>query len=129
MRLLEKNQTGHILQWLIYIAVFELLLFLVPVRAWIILVVIGAGFIIAAALRIAHLYPGEKEPVVVDIFSGILAFICAILTVIIENLPAHYVVKAVSPFIILIPHLTYIIFNRDIKSPALITRIRKVLRK
>jgi hypothetical protein len=126
---LNKNQIVHFLLWLIFIFFIELLLFLLPVREWIILVITGTAFIAAFILRLSKHYPGKEEPLIVDLLSGLIGFIMILPFIFADNFIVKLMLKAISPFFILIPHFIYIARNKKIHPPIMVNIIKKLNRK
>lgn len=120
------NQVDHLLQWMLILIPVELFLFLVPLKPWIVLVIIGIAFMIGFLLRVFKVYPGENEPLVVDFSTSILAFLASYCISLVKDLEVLLVSKFFSPFFILIPHFVYIISNKKIKPPAMVSKIKRL---
>ncbi len=125
---MNANQRGHIFQWLIIIVFIELFLFFGPVYNWLKLALIGFAFIMGFLIRLFKKYPGESEPLIVDLSTGAIAFLLILFFTIVKNLSLQFAGKILAPFIILIPHFIYIFRNKKIKPPGFRNIIRKFLK-
>jgi len=74
---------------------------------------ISSLFFLGFFLRILNLYPGEKEPIILD---G-LAVLIGIIFIFLSHLFIHQKLKFIlilSSFLIVLPHLIYIVIKKDI---------------
>ncbi len=122
---MKPNQRDHILQWLVIIIFIEVFLLLCPIWVWVKLALIGFTFIINFMLRLARKYPGEDEPLIVDLLTAGVAFLLIIPFIFIKNPNLLLILLILSPFVILIPHFIYIFKNKKIKQPG----IRNIIKK
>lgn len=126
---MKRNQKDHLLQWLIIVMIIELFLFLIPIKLWLGFVLIGIAFMGGFLLRLFKIYPGEREPLVVDFSTALIAFLASYFISLIEGFLILLVSKIFTPFIILIPHFVYIANNKKIKPPVLISIIKRLFKK
>lgn len=75
--------------------------------------VIAGLFFVGLVLRILHLYPGKKEPFILDFFTVVIALLFASLAEIFKISNMRFVLLLTSSLIFL-PHIMYIISNKTI---------------
>lgn len=116
---MRLNQILHLVQWLIIITIMVLFLIFLPVWMWLKLTIIGTAFLIGFLLRMFRRYPGNYEPPVVDILTSAIAYLSIFIFMLIKDENIQLVMAILNPFLILIPHLVYIIRKKDIEPPGL----------
>ena len=110
----SKTQKRYIFHWIRWIIIGEFFILVAGIYAWIIFLLAGISFFVAFILRIIKKYPCNPEPLILDISSGTLAIISAIIYYYTAGVLVLQVVKIILPFIIIMPHFVYIIMNKDL---------------
>ena len=127
---MNSNQAFHLLQWSFYIIIIIVVLLFIPARyVWIALVFTGMAFTSAFILRLMKKYPGEDEPLYIDLLTGAISVLLIIPYRFIEGTVPVIMFKIITPFIILVPHFVFIIKNRSIHPPGIIILLRKIRKK
>ncbi len=126
---IKTNQRDHLIQWLILIVFMEAALLAVPVSFWIKLTVLGLVFLAGFILRALKVYPGEEEPKVIDIMTAAIAFLLIPVFLFLIRSDWTFWALAAVPFIVLIPHFTYIARNKEIPPPGLRKIIAMIFKK
>src|SRR3989344_2454868 len=112
--LFSKTQKRYIFHWIRWIIIGEFFILVAGIYAGVIFLLAGISFFVAFILRIIKKYPGNSEPLILDISSGTLAIISAIIYYYTAGVLVLQVVKIILPFIIIMPHFVYIIMNKDL---------------
>jgi hypothetical protein len=111
---LTRNQKDHLIQWVIIIAIVELIVIAFPTFAWGIFFVGGIAFLAGFVLRAAHAYPGKDEPLLLDLFSGMLALAGGVGCLLLNTPPLVVILRIATPPVAVLPHFIYIICNREL---------------
>jgi hypothetical membrane protein len=111
--MLTKSQWAHLKHWFVLLVFAEGLMLLLSRYLSIIYLFIGGLFLLALLLRLLGIYPGKKEPLVLDSSAVLIALILAYVSRALQLQRARYMLIFVSSIIIL-PHLLYILSKRDI---------------
>lgn len=115
---LKPNQIDHLVQWLALIMFMELVIIFLPIAFWMTLILVGIAFLTGFLLRAIKKYPGEHEPLWVDISTSGLSFSIALMLLFLKNSRICLPIAVISPEFILIPHFSYIISNKEITPPG-----------
>jgi len=105
----HRHQKLYFYYWIILLGWGELALFVFARRQSLILILISAGFFVGFILRLLRLYPGKREPLVVDLSTCLLALLLS--TYITGFNPPNAIALILLPFIT-IPHIFYIISRK-----------------
>ena len=111
--MLTKNQKGYIKHWTVIIFIAICLLFASRGYLSIAYSIAAALFFIGLSLRLLNLYPGKREPLILDLSAVLIA---ALLVVISDKAGGSVniaILISMSPVIIL-PHIFYIVLKKDI---------------
>ena len=111
--MLSKNQWSYLWHWIILLILAELLMMIFNYYLWIIYLVIAGLFLGGFLLRVFNLYPGLKEPLVLDFSAVLISLLMFYISILIKGSNIRFVLILVSSIIIL-PHLIYIIRREDI---------------
>ena len=111
--MLTPNQRFHIIFWVVTIVIAESIMLLLNRYLSILYVIIVVLFFGGFALRVLHLYPGKKEPLILDFSAVVISLLFAYAGEIFKMSPLRFLLILTSSLIIL-PHLIYIISKEDI---------------
>ena len=111
--MLNPRQWSYIKFWLVVIIISEVVLFLLNRYLAMLYLVIAILFLLGFILRILNLYPGRKEPLLLDSSAVIIALMFAYIAVMLKISNLRFLLIPVSSIIVL-PHLKYIISNKNI---------------
>jgi len=109
-----RNQKDHLVQWVIIIAIVELILLAFPVLACAMFLIGGAAFLVGFVLRMFNAYPGKDEPLLLDVLSGLLALAGGVGCLLFNTSPLVVILRLATPPVAVLPHFIYIICNSDL---------------
>ena len=111
--MLTSHQWAYIRQWVTLVIVAECIMLIynrhLPTAYMIIAALFLGGFI----PRIAHLYPGKPEPLILDLSAVLIALLFAYASNKLGMSSMRFLLILVSSLIIM-PHIIYIIQKTDI---------------
>jgi len=105
---LSRRQKQLFKFWFSAIIVAEVILSISLKFSIYLYIVGGILFLGGFILRVLNKYPGNKEPLVLDISSGLISFVIAF---ILYNYGYNRVSIYLGPLIVLLPHLLYILLS------------------
>ena len=109
----SKKQWFYLRHWIILLISAELIMMLFNRYLWISYLVIAGLFLVGFLLRVFNLYPGVKEPLVLDFSAVLISALMSYVSFLIKDSNIRFILIIVSSIIIL-PHLIYIICREDI---------------
>lgn len=115
---IKPNQRDHLIQWLMLIVVMEAAIFFVPVWLWLKTAVIGLAFFTGFLLRVFKIYPGAHEPLAIDISTAGIAFLFTAFLIYVKTPVFQLIAGIAFPFVILVPHIAYILKNKTMGKPG-----------
>jgi len=111
---LTKNQKGNLIHWALIFAPIEVITLLFHKITCFLMIMIGIAFFIGFFLRLIGKYPGKHEPLILDISSGTIAVVGGLSYLFFTPGMLAIFFRGMLLIIILIPHLIYILKNRDV---------------
>ncbi|MGD9014697.1 MAG: hypothetical protein PVI33_01555 [Candidatus Omnitrophota bacterium] len=111
--MLTKQQWSYIKFWLVVVIIAEVIMFLLNEYLVMLYLVIAVFFLCGFILRILNLYPGKKEPHLLDSSAVVIALLFAYVSAMLKISNMRFLLILTSSIIIL-PHLKYIISNENI---------------
>ena len=94
----------------------EVILLRTQFPAYLLFLLVGAGFLGGIVLRILKIYPGEDEPLLLDIVSFLLASLFSLLLTLTSPTHSSYLIyKYAFPPVLILPHLIYILTTPTIQ--------------
>ena len=103
-----KEKYRLIAFWAVMTLAAEAVMVLFRSRLFLIYIIIAALFLGGFTLRVLHLYPGKKEPLILDSSALVLAFGFALTSYFFKAAHTRLFLISISSLII-IPHLIYIL--------------------
>lgn len=108
-----ENQWRYIKLWLVTIILAEAAMFVLNEHLPAIYLAISAVFFVGVTLRVLGLYPGSKEPLVLDASAVLIALIMSCIAKLLGSSGWRFLLILTSSVIVM-PHLLYIISKDDI---------------
>ena len=111
--MLTERQRSHLLFWIIAVLISEAIMCVFSRYLEGLYALIALLFLGGVILRATHLYPGKREPLMLDSSGVVIALIFALCAHIFTMSYLRFVLILFSSCIV-VPHLIYIITNRNI---------------
>jgi hypothetical protein len=111
---LTRNQKDHLALWFSVVVVSEIFLVLFPLASVHLFALFAAGFLGGLALRASGRYPGKLEPLTVDLLSGLLAAVAAVLCLVVPPGPGNLLLRLAAPAAVVAPHIAYVLRDRHV---------------
>ncbi len=108
--MLSKSRESYLKKWLMLFVLAESAMILSRYSLWIVYLVIASIFLVGVLLRRFNLYPGDKEPLILDFSAVLISILLSYLSFRINSSRVLFLLIFLSPVIIL-PHIIYIIQN------------------
>ncbi|UCC94871.1 MAG: hypothetical protein JSW40_08675 [Candidatus Omnitrophota bacterium] len=111
--MVTQNQKSLIIFWVIVVIIAESIMFVLNKHLAILYLAVACLFLAGFILRVLNIYPGKKEPLILDFSAMVIALLFAYVSQIFELSNGRFILIAISSLIIF-PHLVYIRSNKDI---------------
>ncbi|MCM8763555.1 MAG: hypothetical protein NC927_00480 [Candidatus Omnitrophica bacterium] len=111
--MLTRRQRSFLRFWISTIIISKGILFLLNRYLILLYAIISFLFFLGFSLRILNLYPGEKEPLILDGLAVLIGILFVFLAGVFASTKLRFLLIALSFFIVL-PHLVYIVKDKDI---------------
>jgi len=108
-----RTKKSLIIYWVTLVIIAEIIMLFLNRYLSVIYLIIAGMFLIGFLLRILRLYPGKYEPLILDFSAILISFLFAYIAEVFRLSNGRFVVILFSSLIIL-PHLAYIISNKNI---------------
>lgn len=115
MSRLNKRQKILLIYWLSLVAAAEVVMLLLKGQLTIIYLIVAGLFFIGLGLRILNIYPGRKEPLMLDLSAVAISLLYAFFSTVAAEVLYTYLLIFTSSVIIL-PHLVYIVRGNDFSA-------------
>ncbi|MFC1704558.1 hypothetical protein ACFL1E_07265 [Candidatus Omnitrophota bacterium] len=109
---LTQRQWSLLVHWLILVLVVEGIMLVLSRSLSFIYLIVACLFLAGFILRVAHLYPGKEEPLILDISAVVFALMFAYVASMLSLSNMRFALIFSSSLIIL-PHIVYILGSKN----------------